>query len=55
MLTMSLVGTGSLGWMLLLGLIMAIEKNHPWGRHLSAPLGGTLLTMAVFVSIRATI
>jgi len=46
MLLMFVVGTGSLGWMLLLGLIMAVEKNHPWGRHLSAPLGGALLVTA---------
>jgi predicted metal-binding membrane protein len=30
----------------LLGLIMAVEKNYPWGRHLSAPLGGALLVTA---------
>ncbi len=46
MLLMFVVGTGSLGWMLLLGLIMAIEKNHPRGRRLAAPLGGTLLAAA---------
>ena len=52
MLTMFLVGTGSLGWMLMLGLVMAVEKNHPWGRRLSAPLGGALLAGAGFVLLR---
>ncbi len=53
MLLMFLVGTGSLGWMLLLGLVMAVEKNHSWGRRLSAPLGGALLGMAGLVLLRA--
>ena len=52
MLLMFVVGTGSLGWMFLLGLIMAVEKNHPWGRHLAAPLGGALLTAAGMVVLR---
>jgi predicted metal-binding membrane protein len=47
MLLMFVVGTGSLGWMLLLAAVMAIEKNHRWGRHLSAPLGFALLGWAV--------
>jgi predicted metal-binding membrane protein len=46
MLLMFVVGTGSIGWMLALGAIMAIEKNMPWGRALSAPLGVALLTWA---------
>jgi predicted metal-binding membrane protein len=29
--------------MLALGAVMAIEKNMPWGRRLSAPLGVVLL------------
>jgi predicted metal-binding membrane protein len=49
MLLMFVVGLGNLGWMLVLGLVMAIEKNHSWGRHLSAPLGGTLLAAAIGV------
>jgi hypothetical protein len=28
--------------MLILGAIMAVEKNMPWGRQLSAPLGASL-------------
>jgi predicted metal-binding membrane protein len=43
MLIMFVVGTGNVGWMLLLGLAMAAEKNLPRGRRLSAPLGIGLL------------
>jgi predicted metal-binding membrane protein len=39
MLLMFVVGTGNVGWMLVLGLVMAAEKNLPWGRRLSTPLG----------------
>jgi len=46
MLLMFLVGTGSIGWMFTLAILMAIEKNHPWGRTLAAPLGAVLLAMA---------
>jgi predicted metal-binding membrane protein len=43
MLLMFIVGMGSVGWMLALGAVMAIEKNVSWGRRLSAPLGVALL------------
>lgn len=43
MLLMFVVGTGSVGWMLLLGAVMAVEKNMPWGRRLTAPLGIALI------------
>jgi len=43
MFLMFAVGTGSVGWMLALGAVMALEKNMPWGRKLSAPLGILLL------------
>ena len=46
MLLMFVVGTASLGWMLALGLVMALEKNAPWGARLSRPLGGALLAGA---------
>jgi len=49
MLLMFALGTGSLGWMLLLAAVMALEKNVPWGHRLSAPLGFALLGWAVFV------
>ena len=42
MLLMFVVGVGNVGWMLILGAIMAVEKNMPWGKHLSAPLGASL-------------
>jgi len=52
MLLMFVVGTGSVGWMLALGAIMAIEKNVGWGRRLSAPLGiGLLLASAAIVTL----
>ena len=43
MLLMFAVGAGSLGWMLVLGAVMAVEKNVSWGRKISAPLGVVLL------------
>jgi predicted metal-binding membrane protein len=43
MLLMFAVGVGNIAWMLVLGAVMAIEKNMPWGRRLSAPLGLALL------------
>ena len=43
MLLMFAVGLGSLGWMLALRAVMAVEKNVRWGRRLSAPLGMALL------------
>jgi len=43
MLLMLAVGAGSLVWMLILALVMAIEKNVRWGRRLSAPVGTALL------------
>jgi len=51
MLLMFAVGVGSVGWMLALGAVMAIEKNVRWGRAFSAPLGVTLVAggLALFV------
>jgi predicted metal-binding membrane protein len=46
MLLMFVVGTGSIGWMLALGAVMAVEKNMPWGTQLSTPLGALLLVWA---------
>jgi predicted metal-binding membrane protein len=43
MLLMFAVGVGNVAWMLVLGALMAVEKNLPWGRKLSAPLGVALL------------
>jgi predicted metal-binding membrane protein len=47
MLLMFGVGVGNFGWMLVLGAVMAIEKNMPWGRKLSAPLGIALLAWGI--------
>jgi predicted metal-binding membrane protein len=43
MLLMFGIGVGNVAWMLVLGAFMAAEKNLPWGRRLSAPLGVALL------------
>ena len=43
MLLMFAIGVGNIGWMLLLGVVMGVEKNMPWGRKLSMPLGIGLL------------
>jgi predicted metal-binding membrane protein len=52
MLLMFVVGTGSVGWMLAIGAVMAIEKNVAWGRRLSTPLGiGLLLTSAAIFGL----
>jgi predicted metal-binding membrane protein len=51
MLLMFVVGTGSVGWMLALGAIMAIEKNFSWGRWLSTPLGVGLLAWASIIVV----
>jgi|SRR5579872_431767 len=50
MLLMFIVSTASLTWMVVLGMVMAVEKNFPWGRRLSAPIGMVLLAgSAAFV------
>ena len=46
MLVMFVVGTGSIGWMLVLATVMAAEKNLSWGRRLRTPLGLGLLGWA---------
>lgn len=54
MLLMFAVGTGSIGWMFALGIVMAIEKNIPWGRRLSAPVGLVLLGWAAAIALNHT-
>ncbi|AMO25574.1 membrane protein [Ramlibacter tataouinensis] len=49
MMLMFALGAGSLGWMLLLAAVMAVEKNVAWGRRLSAPLGLALLAWSAVV------
>ncbi len=46
MLLLFAIGTGSIGWMVALGAVMAIEKNTSWGRRLARPLGAVLLGCA---------
>jgi predicted metal-binding membrane protein len=55
MLVMFVVGVGSVFWMLLLGGVMAVEKNMPWGRQLSAPLGMSLVSAAGVIGLLAYI
>jgi predicted metal-binding membrane protein len=47
MLLMFAISAGSLGWMLVLGAIMAAEKNLPWGEKMSKPFGLLLLASGV--------
>jgi predicted metal-binding membrane protein len=49
MLLMFVVGTGNVGWMMLLGAVMAAEKNLPWGRRFAPVLGFGLLAWATGV------
>ena len=48
MLVMFGVGLGSLSAMLALGGLTAVEKNLPWGRRLTRPLGVALVLAAVY-------
>jgi predicted metal-binding membrane protein len=49
MLLMFAVGTGNVGWMLLLGAVMAIEKNLPGGRRFAAPVGAVLMVWGIAI------
>jgi predicted metal-binding membrane protein len=49
MLVMFGVGLGSLGWMLVLGALTAIEKNTRWGHRIGRPLGVALLLAGLAV------
>lgn len=51
MLLMFGVGVGNVGWMLVLGTVMAVEKNMPWGQKLSAPLGVILLVCGALIAL----
>jgi predicted metal-binding membrane protein len=51
MLVMFAVGVGQVAWMLALAVVMAVEKNVPWGRLLSAPLGAALLVLGLGLAI----
>ena len=51
MLLMFTVGLGSVAWMLVLAIVMAVEKNAPWGRRLRIPLGVLLLALAAMAML----
>ncbi len=51
MLLMFGVGAGNIGWMLVLGSVMAVEKNMPWGRRLSKPLGVALIGSGLIIAV----
>jgi predicted metal-binding membrane protein len=36
--------------MLLLAAVMALEKNSPWGRRMSRPLGALLIILAALLT-----
>ena len=54
MLTMFVVGIGSVGWMLLLAALMAAEKNLPFGRRLRTPVGLGFLAAAAAIVVANT-
>ncbi len=51
MLLMFAVGSGSVGWMLALGAVMAVEKNVERGRRISRPVGAVLLALGAAVAL----
>jgi predicted metal-binding membrane protein len=51
MLLMFVVGTGNIGWMFVLGAVMAAEKNLTWGRYLSVPLGVALIAWSAWTVV----
>jgi predicted metal-binding membrane protein len=51
MVLMFAVGIGSLGWMLTLGAVMALEKNVSWGTRISAPLGIALIIAGIAAAL----
>jgi predicted metal-binding membrane protein len=55
MLLMFVVGVGNLGWMLALGTVMAVEKNMPWGKKISTPLGVALVGWGVALVASTTL
>lgn len=53
MLLMFPLGAANIGWMLVLGALMAIEKNVSWGRKFAKPLGVALLAIGLFVGLKS--
>jgi predicted metal-binding membrane protein len=52
MLVMIPVGAGHVGWMLVLGAVMALEKNVAWGRAIVRPVGLALILLGLTMVIR---
>ncbi|MBP0589916.1 DUF2182 domain-containing protein [Paraburkholderia sp. LEh10] len=52
MLLMFAIGSGSVGWMLALGAIMAAEKNMRWGRAIGKPLGVALIAWSAWIVVQ---
>jgi predicted metal-binding membrane protein len=51
MLLMFTIGAGSLGWMLILGTFMVMEKNLAWGAKIGRPLGLALIAWSTAIVI----
>ncbi len=51
MLTMTVTGIHDLGWMFLLGLAMAIEKNIPRGSIITKPLGALCIGWGLILAL----
>jgi predicted metal-binding membrane protein len=51
MLLMFTIGAGSIAWMLVLGTLMAVEKNSPWGKRFARVLGFGLMLIGMGVSL----
>jgi predicted metal-binding membrane protein len=49
MLLMFLAVNAHTFWMLVLGTVMAVEKNAPWGKRISTPFGIVLIGMGVIL------
>jgi predicted metal-binding membrane protein len=49
MLVMFAIGGVNLGWMLVLGAVMLIERTSRWGRRLTAPVGAALILCAAAI------
>ncbi|MEJ2603354.1 MAG: DUF2182 domain-containing protein, partial [Gammaproteobacteria bacterium] len=51
MLLMFAAATANLLWMFVLGLLMAVEKNAPWGSRIGRPVGVVLLAVGGAITI----
>jgi len=53
MLLMFAFSAAHLVWMLVLGAIMAVEKNASWGRRVGAPTGVVFIAVGIALALRA--